>query len=255
MRATWLPSSLSVACLFAVPIPAPGPLHSRVPLPPETVAALVRAIELKDGATAHHTWRVVLYARAMAEAFGLDHDRIARITVGAALHDLGKIDVPDHILRKPGPLTDAEYEVVKTHAARGHERLLAMGVDDPLVLELVRHHHERIDARGYPDALPGDRIPLAARHFAVIDAFDALTSVRPYRADVGPDAAERALVELEAGVGSRYCTQCVAAMKDLYRSGRIGWILGYFNDKNPAPEFGAGPSIDRVAESLRGATP
>lgn len=225
-----------------------------MPIPPETVAALVRAIELKDGSTAHHTWRVVLYARAMAEAFGLDHARIARITVGAALHDLGKVDIPDHILRKPGPLTDAEYEVIKTHAALGHERLVAMGVDDPIVLEIVRHHHERVDGRGYPDGLSGDRIALAARHFAVIDAFDALTSVRPYRSDVGPDAAERALAELDAGIGSRYCTDCVAAMKDLYRSGQIGWILGYFNDKNPAPEFDAGSSIDGIARSLpRGA--
>ncbi len=208
-----------------------------MPISPNAVADLVREIERKDGLTAHHTWRVVLYARAMAESFGLDHARIARITVGAALHDLGKIDIPDAILRKPGPLTDEEYEIIKTHAVRGYERLVAMGVDDALVLEIVRHHHERVDGRGYPDGLSGDAIALAARQFAVIDAFDALTSVRPYRSDVGPDAAERALAELEAGVGSRYCADCVAAMKDLYRSGQIGWILGYYNDACPVPAF------------------
>lgn len=222
-----------------------------MPIPLETVASLVKAIERKDASTAHHTWRVVLYARAMAEAFGLDRERIQRITIAAALHDIGKLDIPDSILLKPGPLTTTEFEIVKAHTILGHRRLTDMGVLEPLVLDLVRHHHERVDGSGYPDGLAGDRIALAARHFAVIDAFDALTSLRPYRSEVGPDAAERALAQLRDGVGARYCEDCVRAFTDLYRSGTIGWILEYFNDKNPAPEFDAGPSVDQVAATLR----
>lgn len=218
---------------------------------PSVVERLVREIEVKDLSTAAHTWRVVLYARALAEEAGFDHDMIRRITHAAALHDVGKLDIPGAILQKPGPLTADEFEVIKTHASRGHERLVAMGEDDPVVLEFVRHHHERWDGGGYPDALAGEAIPIGARFFAVVDSFDALTSIRPYRSDVGPDAAERALVELKAGVGTRYWREAVDGFAALYRAGRLDWILHHFNDDRcDLPAYQGAASAVRVAHAL-----
>ncbi len=204
---------------------------------PDIIQGLVRAIELKDRSTAAHTWRVVLYARALAEAFGLDHNTVANVSVAAALHDIGKVDIPDEILVKPAPLTDAEFEIIKTHAALGHERLVRMGETEPVILNLVRHHHERWDGRGYPDKLAAEAIPPGARYFAVIDSFDAMTSVRPYRTRVSEDCAVNAIVELEAGMGSRYWPEAVEVFANLFRTGELDWIMHYFNDDIPVPIF------------------
>lgn len=197
---------------------------------PDVVTALVRTIELKDASTAAHTWRVVLYTRALAERMGVDRAAIERLTIGAALHDVGKIDIPDEILRKPGRLSDAEFEIIKTHTTLGHDRLVRMGEEDASVLDLVRHHHERWDGLGYPDGLIGEDVPLSARYFAVIDTFDALTSVRPYRRAVGPEAAKIAIAEIERSVGTRYAEAPAEAFIELYRSGEIDWVLDHFND-------------------------
>lgn len=213
---------------------------------PEIVKALVNLIEVKDASTAAHTWRVVLYTRALAEAFGVDHDVIARLTTAAALHDVGKLDIPESILQKPGRLTDDEYAVMQTHTLRGHERLVAMGEEDPILLNLVRSHHERFDGLGYPDRLKGDQIPLGPRFFAVIDSFDAMTSVRPYRAQIGEAAALRAIEELEKGKGEKYHPEPVDAFAGLYRSGELDWILHYYNDEFPAPAFEAAAAMQRL---------
>lgn len=236
------------------PIPEdPGPEGS---LTPEVVAALVKAIELKDGATASHTWRVVLYTRALAEAAGLDHDTIGRLTVAAALHDLGKVDIPDEILLKPGKLTEQEFEVIKTHPAIGHERLIRMGVRDAIILNLVRHHHERVDGEGYPDRLRGDDIPLGARFFAVVDTFDALTSVRPYRKEIGDDAAKRAIHIITKDVDSHYSIEAVDLFVRQFDRGALDWILHYFNDENPAPDFAGGANaLADAVKRLRGEEP
>lgn len=204
---------------------------------PDIIAALVGVLEAKDVSTAAHTWRVVLYTRALSEAFGLDHDTVDRLSFAAALHDVGKIDIPEAVLLKPGPLDAAEFDVMRRHTTLGHERLLRMGEDDPLALTLVRSHHERWDGKGYPDSLAREDIPRPARFFAVVDSFDAMTSFRPYRSLVGPEAARRAVVELEAGMGSRYDTEAVRAFTDLYRTGSLAWILEYFNDSCPMPDY------------------
>ncbi|MEC9373656.1 MAG: HD-GYP domain-containing protein [Planctomycetota bacterium] len=218
---------------------------------PDLVASLVKTIELKDLSTAAHSWRVVLYARAMAEELGLDHETIRRVTAAAALHDVGKIDIPDQILQKPGKLTDEEFDVIKSHTTLGHERLVRMGEEDEIMLNLVRHHHERWDGKGYPDGLAGDRIPLGPRLFAVIDSFDALTSVRPYRREVGEEAANSALVEIEAGKGTRYQPEMAELFARLYRTGKIDWILHYFNDESPIPGFSMTDEADRIAGKAR----
>ncbi len=212
----------------------------------EVLHALVRLIEVKDLSTAAHTWRVVLYTRALAEEAGIDHDTIARLTKAAALHDIGKIEIPDQILQKPGKLSDDEFSIMQTHAARGHEYLLGVGEDDSIVLELVRHHHERWDGKGYPDALGGERIPLVARYFSVIDSFDALTSVRPYRTQIGEAAAERAIEELKSSSGTRYFPDAVEMFAGMYRTGKLDWILHYYNDDVPVARFDASEMMRRV---------
>lgn len=218
---------------------------------PEDVQRLVREIESKDLSTAAHTWRVVLYSRALAEYFGSDQSIVRRITDGAALHDVGKIAIPTEILQKPGRLTDDEFGVIKAHPVLGHERLVSLGVEDPIVLDLVRWHHERVDGLGYPDGLKMEQIPTSARYFAVIDTFDAMTSRRPYRAEVGPDAADKALAELYAGVGTRYCRECVEAFDGLYRRGELGYILMYCNEEGDLPELADEEGVTRVAMRIR----
>lgn len=205
------------------------------------VQELVRQIEAKDLSTASHTWRVVLYTRAMAEQAGLAHEVIDRLTRAAALHDVGKIDIPDAILQKPGKLTTDEFDIIKTHTTRGHARVLDMGETDPLVLELVRHHHERTDGSGYPDGLHVDKIPVPARYFSVIDTFDALTSVRPYRSEVGAKAAESALEELRAHRHDWYSGEAVDFMTRLYEAGQLAWIMDYFNDRCELPPWSTLP--------------
>ena len=194
-------------------------------------------IESKDFSTAAHTWRVVLYARALAEAHGLTHDRIDAITQAAALHDIGKLDIPARILQKPDRLTGEEFEIIKLHTVAGFARMVEMGVDDEIVLDLVKHHHERWDGLGYPFGLTGEAIPLSARFFAVIDSFDAMTSIRPYRQQIGPEAARAALVELKDGTGTRYWPDAVEAFVELYEHGHLGWILEHYNDRATVGSF------------------
>ncbi|MEM9373925.1 MAG: HD domain-containing phosphohydrolase [Planctomycetota bacterium] len=204
---------------------------------PAKVASLIKEIERKDLSTAAHTWRVVLYTRAIVEHFGLDRETIALVTQAAALHDVGKLDIPDGVLQKPGRLTDEEFEIIKLHTVAGYGRMIQMDVTEEPILNLVRYHHERWDGKGYPFQLAGKDIPIGARMFAVIDSFDAMTSVRPYRRDLGEDAARRALIELQAGSGNRYWPEAVDAFSELYQTGQLDHILHYFNDEVPLPAF------------------
>jgi putative nucleotidyltransferase with HDIG domain len=201
---------------------------------------MLREVDAKDASTASHTARVALYTQALAEDRGLDEATVQRFMQAALLHDIGKVDIPGEILAKPGPLTDAEFAVMRTHTVRGHERLLAASVTDPIVLELVRSHHERLDGSGYPDALVGAAIPRSAAWFSIIDTFDAMTSKRPYRSDTGPAAAERSIAELERKAGAWYDPDAVQAFVRLYRSGQLDWILHHLNDDSPperTPQF------------------
>ncbi len=207
------------------------------------ITQLLREVERKDQSTAAHTWRVTMYAQAVAEAFGIEPDTCRRIMTAATLHDIGKIDVPDRILGKPDGLTDAEYEIIQSHTVMGYDRLVSMGVEDPLVLALVRSHHERLDGSGYPDGLVGDEIPDVARHFAVIDTFDAMTSLRPYRTDVGSVAADRAIRELRRKAGEWYCPEAVEMFEELYRSGSLDWILHHLNNEAAIAELPPVPDL------------
>ena len=170
--------------------------------------ALVNAVDNKDRYTRRHSEDVLVYSLRMARALGLGSEAQRTVEVAALLHDVGKIGVPDSILRKPGPLTEEEFEAVKHHPVMGAVIVSAVpGLEG--TLGAVRHHHERWDGRGYPDGLTGEAIPLTARLIAVADAYSALTSDRPYRK--GKSAAQ-ARATLEAGAGTQWCPACVAAL-------------------------------------------
>lgn len=204
-----------------------------------TIEHLVRQIEAKDLSTAAHTWRVVLYLRAVLEARGVGGEELIAATHGAALHDIGKLDIPDRILQKPDRLTDEEFEVIEQHTVTGYARMVELDVEDGVILDLVRYHHEKMDGSGYPFHLEGEQIPRIARDFAVIDTFDALTSHRPYRSEVGADAAERALGILIEAKGPKYDPESVELFESLYRSRALDWILEHFNDGAALPTYGS----------------
>ncbi len=173
----------------------------------QTVTALAQAVEMRDEYTGNHTQRVTAYAMLLAEELGLPEGDRRRLRVATLLHDIGKIAIDDQILRKPGRLADHEFETMKTHVVRGAE-IIQMIPGLSWALPVVRNHHERWDGRGYPDGTAGESTPLAARVVAVADAFDAMTSDRPYRAGM---PVARAFAELTTGAGTHFDPECVAA--------------------------------------------
>ena len=145
-----------------------------------TLEGWATALDLRDHDTEGHSRRVTEMTIRLAHAMGIDEREIIHIQRGAILHDIGKVGIPDYILNKPGPLTDEEWEKMKQHPVYSR-RLLSKIPYLQKALEIPYSHHERWDGSGYPDGLAGERIPLAARIFAVVDVWDALTSDRPYR--------------------------------------------------------------------------
>lgn len=147
----------------------------------EAVGAVVTAADARDHETAGHSFRVALYAVALAKAIGIRGEELKALEWGALLHDVGKMVVPDEILRKSGPLTDEEWLIMKQHPGWGFEMLAEVRFLSPAAIDVVYSHHERWDGQGYPRGLAHEQIPLMARIFAVVDTYDALTSDRPYR--------------------------------------------------------------------------
>ena len=160
----------------------------------ETVTALAGALESKDTGTGRHSQRVHRYALELAHVAAPELAEDESVVYGFVLHDVGKIGIPDRILQKPGPLTDAERRLMQTHTSLGEQLLRGVSFLQGGGLEVVRSHHERWDGNGYPDALAAREIPVAARIFAVADALDAMTSDRPYRRALSWAAAGRELV-------------------------------------------------------------
>jgi putative two-component system response regulator len=195
------------------------------------VYSFARAVDAKSPYTRGHSDRVARYAAALAAKIGLpetDRDLLRR---GGSLHDIGKISVPDAILNKPGPLTQAEYEVIRQHPEQG------VRIVEPLesvrdAIPLIRWHHERMDGRGYPDGLAGEHIPLLVRVWAVVDVYDALRSDRPYRAGLSVPKCLDMLRQNAAGGGldpelvERFCSLPTQLMVPTAADPAAGAIAG-----------------------------
>jgi HD-GYP domain-containing protein (c-di-GMP phosphodiesterase class II) len=170
-------------------------------------ASLAKAVDARDVYTGSHSERVADLAVRVAERMGLSQELVELTRLAASLHDLGKLAIPEEILRKPGPLTDPERLVLERHPQIGYRMLESLGVTP--IAEWVLHHHERWDGMGYPDGLHGEDIPLGARIIFVADAFDAMTNDRVYRSKLSVEAA---LEELEACAGTQFDPEAVSAL-------------------------------------------
>lgn len=164
----------------------------------ELANSLAGAIDAKDPYTKGHSTSVSRYSEALARAINLPEDEVQRITLGALLHDVGKIGIPENVLKKPGKLEDDEWEIMKQHPVIGAEKVLEPNEALRDLIPIVKYHHEHIDGSGYPEKLKGDEIPLSARIVAVADTYHALISDRPYRKGLG---IEKACQILQEGAG------------------------------------------------------
>jgi putative nucleotidyltransferase with HDIG domain len=182
-----------------------------------TVRVLVSTIEAKDPYTHGHTERVAQYSVGIAKEMDFTQDEIQTIQLGAFLHDIGKLHTSDSILHKPGALTDEEWRLVKAHPVRGAQMLQGVKFLEKAT-DLVRHHHERVDGKGYPDGLRGDEITIGAKIVNVADAFDAMTTERPYRVGLTMD---QAIAQLEDKAGTQFAKEVVEVMVKALREGRM----------------------------------
>ncbi|MFB3737906.1 MAG: HD-GYP domain-containing protein [Candidatus Velamenicoccus archaeovorus] len=187
-----------------------------------TMKSLAQVIEAKDLTTRGHLDRTQAYGVALAERIDPALADGPELGYGFFLHDIGKVGIPEHILCKTGPLTTEEWDVMRTHPTIGAAivapiRFLGGAVD------VIRHHHERFDGRGYPEGLHRGQIPLAARIFAVADSFDAMTSDRPYRKAF---ATDRALEEIRAGAGTQFDPEVVDVFVGMIEEGPSSLISG-----------------------------
>jgi putative two-component system response regulator len=171
------------------------------------ITALAYALEAKDIYTSGHSQRVTEISVAIARELGMPQDSVDKIRLAGLVHDIGKIGIRESVLNKPAALTDDEFRHIKSHCEAG-EHILTPIVEDEEILRAVRHHHERYDGMGYPDGLRGEQIPLAARILAVADAFDAMTSERPYRSAM---SAQDACAEVERCKGTQFVPEVADA--------------------------------------------
>jgi HD-GYP domain-containing protein (c-di-GMP phosphodiesterase class II) len=176
---------------------------------------LARAIEARDPYSSGHAARVTAVAEILAARHGWDEDRLEVLRIGAALHDIGKLAVSDRVLRKPGPLSPAELDEVRAHPEEGARMLELIGTLR-VAVPAVLHHHERWDGSGYPAGHAADDIPPEARVLAIADAYDAMTSDRPYRPAL---SQERAIAELERCAGTQFDPEVVGVFAEAWRQG------------------------------------
>jgi HD-GYP domain-containing protein (c-di-GMP phosphodiesterase class II) len=176
-----------------------------------TMEALVSALEARDPYTEAHAGRIRDMSMALSRALAVPLENNRAVRLGAILHDVGKIGIRDSILLKPGPLTEDEWDIMRTHPEIGERMLTGIDFLSP-ALPVIRHHHERWDGRGYPDRLRGEEIPLGARIVSVCDAFDAMTSDRPYRPAMSVDDACEEIVRC---AGKQFDPDCASLLVDV----------------------------------------
>lgn len=177
------------------------------------VKGVIATLELKDPYTRGHSERVAYYANSLAEATGeYTKDQLRSFTYACLLHDIGKVNIPDSILMKPGKLTKEEYEIIKTHPVVGAEAIIKVnGLGDNL--DIIKSHHERWDGKGYPEQLKENDIPYSARVVAIADAFDAMTSSRSYRSAMTFEVAYNRIIE---GQGTQFDPELVERFKRVF---------------------------------------
>jgi len=184
-----------------------------------TVRVMIATVEAKDEYTRGHSERVTAYCMRLADFIGIRGEKLKLLRLAALLHDIGKIGIPDSILKKPARLTDEEFKIIKRHPEVGYriiKNIDSESADE--IAQIVRHHHERYDGKGYPDGVAGKRIHIFARIIAVCDTYDAMTSRRPYRAPLSQDVVVR---ELRKGAGTQFDPRIAELMVRLLESGDI----------------------------------
>ena len=183
-----------------------------------TAMLLGDVVEADDAYTGSHSRGVVELSLAVSDSLGLDFDQRRNVEFAALLHDVGKISVPNEIINKPGPLDDAEWEVIRRHTIEGERMLKRIGGVLAEVGTIVRASHEDFDGSGYPDGLAGEAIPIEARIVTACDAFSAMTTTRSYRKAMSTEAA---LAELRACAGTQFDPEVVAALVELLEAGKV----------------------------------
>jgi putative nucleotidyltransferase with HDIG domain len=187
----------------------------------DVLNSLVRIIGLKERGIREHSMRVRTYAVRLGEMFGLSYGQLRQLSYAAVLHDIGKINVPDEILNKNGPLTTDEWEVIMKHPAVGYE-IFRKTEHFSEAAEIIYTHHERYDGSGYPRGLQRDSIPFLSRLFSVVDAYDAIVSDRPYSAAVDPESA---MLEIGRNAGSQFDPVVVRSFMEISRNNNLAISL------------------------------
>ncbi len=206
--------------------------------------ALADVIEMRDEYTGGHVQRVIDYSMLIAEKLMKDEEELETLHLSAALHDIGKIAVPDRVLNKQGPLDSEEFRLMKAHPETGTKMLL----ETRILMQIIpgmRHHHERWDGKGYPEGLKGEAAPLQARIIAVADTFDAMTTNRPYRKGL---ALEIAIEELRKYRGTQFCPASVDAFLKAHEEGKVRILLKQYHASQP--QFVPDPDENRLREGV-----
>lgn len=215
----------------------------------KSLFVMASMVEARDPYTGGHLWRVSQFSRILAEDGGLPLNEVARISLGGFLHDLGKIGVPDAILNKPSTLTDEEYEVIRTHPEIG-SHLLSDHPLSELARSAILSHHETPDGRGYPHGLSGSAISVDASIVGICDAFDAMTSTRPYRKGM---PTRKALDIIQQNLGRQFHESWGQRFVWLGERGRLDHIVGHSEPGIPLQECPmCGPTIVITRRHLHG---
>jgi HD-GYP domain-containing protein (c-di-GMP phosphodiesterase class II) len=217
----------------------------------KSLTLMASVIEARDAYTGGHLWRVSQYSQRLAQAAGMSSEMVFLAGLGGFLHDIGKISIPDHILGKRGHLTEQEYEVVKTHPGIGAVLIQEHPLGD-LALTAVHQHHEWIDGSGYPDRLTGEQISIYARIVSIADAFDALTSTRPYRREV---ETVPAVAALRSEHGTQFDTALLDAFVHMVQIDTLKEVVGHSQFGVPMVRCtNCGPVITVSADTRDGDT-
>lgn len=214
----------------------------------KSLLVLADVIEARDPYTGGHIWRVSQFSKLLAVKIGLPEKEALQISLSGYLHDLGKVGIPDHILRKEGKLTEKEYNVIKTHPLIGKKLIKAHPLSE-MVCKPIVEHHERLDGHGYPHGLHDEEIALSSKIVGAVDVLDALTSARPYRREMPLD---KACQIMEEGSGTHFDPGLLAHLSALASNEDLSHIIGHSAEGIPmvtCPVCGPVLTVPRTART------